>query len=403
MVMKLRTQVVMAGMCLWGAGAQARAAEAQPCGGVDVRNGRVTTTTVLTEQYLTGADGQACLKHLGKDLAGRRLVRSVTVAVRVPDAQRADGKALALARSLSDVVVQGGMPRNRVFALVPRTQPDEPASITVAYTERSPENVVAAFHAVEGDVRVGDTEATMKPAEPGGPILGNERVTTGRGSRVWVKLKDGSGFKLGENADLKLLQLEVSATLERQVKLQLVKGDLETEVKPAGSGSTFETSTKNAVAAVRGTGFRMRAEEDGQARLETLHGLVTLAPKAQDGTVGVAVDVPAGRGAGVTAAGKVEAPRVLLGAPAVSGPQKGALARDAALSWTAIPGARTYRVELARDADFTIQAEAQDAPGTSLKLATRPAEGKWFWRVSALDDGGFQGQTSKVYAFTVAP
>ena len=43
------------------------------------------------------------------------------------------------------------------------------------------------------------------------------------------------------------------------------------------------------------------------------------------------------------------------------------------------------------------------ASGTTHKLEEKPADGKWFWRVSALDDAGFQGQPSKVYAFTVTP
>ena len=394
------------GMAVWAglmtAGGNAAAAGG-PCGGVEFRNGRVTTGTTLTEAYAGDAEGQACFKHLGKELAARRLVRSVTVSVRVPDAQRTDGKALALSRKLADLVVSGGMTRNRVFSLVPRTEASEPPSITVSFTERSPEHVVAAFHSVEGNVRVGDTEESLKPAEPGGPVLGNERVVTGRDSKVWVVLKDGSGFKLGENAEVKVVQLEVSDTMERRVKLDLVKGNLEADVRPAGASSTFEAATRNAVAAVRGTGFRVKADEDGSSKLETLHGMVTLAPKAADGTVGQPVEVPAGKGAGVTSAGKIEAPRALLAAPVVGAPQKGGLPRDGVLSWTAVQLAKTYRVELARDADFTIQAQAFTASGTTHKLEEKPADGKWFWRVSALDDAGFQGQPSKVYAFTVTP
>lgn len=385
------------------AGAGPAAAAGGPCGGAEFRNGRVTTGTTLTESYAADAEGQACFKHLGKELSSRRLVRSVTVAVRVPDAQRTDGKALALSRKLADLVVAGGMVRNRVFSLVPRTEASEPPSITVSFTERSPDNVVAAFHAVEGNVRVGDNEESLKPAEPGGPVLGNERVVTGRDSRVWVVLKDGSGFKLGENTEVKVVQLEVSDTMERKVKLDLVKGNLEADVRPAGASSTFETATRNAVAAVRGTGFRVKAGEDGGSRLETLHGMVSLAPKAADGTVGQAVEVPAGKGAGVSSAGKLEAPRGLLAAPVVTAPQKGALPQDGVLSWTAVPLARSYRVELARDADFTIQAQAFTAGAITHKLEEKPADGKWFWRVSALDDAGFQGQPSKVYAFTVTP
>lgn len=393
-------RAVFVGVLVWTA---VPAGAEEPCGGVDIRNGRATPTTALTEQNVAEAAGKECLRVIGKQLAGRRLIRSVTVAVRVPDAQRTGGKALRLARSLADLVVEGGMPRNRVFALVPRTEANEPPSITVGYTERSPENVVAAFHAAEGDVRVGDSNDAMKPAEPGGPILGNERVVTGRDSRVWIKLKDGSGFKLGENAELQLVQIEISATLERRVKLNLIKGDLEADVRTAGAGSMFEASTRNAVAAVRGTDFRLNTDESGRSRLETLRGVVGLAPKAADGTVGESVEVPEGKGAAVTAEGKVEPPRRLLAAPVVAGPLKGVLPRDATLTWTAVPLAQTYRLELARDADFAIQAQATEATGISHQLSQKPPAGKWFWRVAAVDKDGFQGEPSKVYAFTVTP
>ena len=59
---------VWAGLMTAGGSA---AAAGGPCGGVEFRNGRVTTVTTLTEAYAGDAEGQACFKHLGKELAAR--------------------------------------------------------------------------------------------------------------------------------------------------------------------------------------------------------------------------------------------------------------------------------------------------------------------------------------------
>ena len=74
---------------------------------------------------------------------------------------------------------------------------------------------------------------------------------------------------------------------------------------------------------------------------------------------------------------------------------------DARLEWQPVADVAKYRVELARDADFLVEARSELVTATTLSWPEQLAKGKWFWRVTGIDAGGFAGPSSRVYAFTV--
>lgn len=72
------------------------------------------------------------------------------------------------------------------------------------------------------------------------------------------------------------------------------------------------------------------------------------------------------------------------------------------LSWDAIPGATSYRVEVADNAQFSSPIVDTTVPGTSLTLASAlAANTEYFWRVSATNRCG-AGQASSVRSFTTS-
>jgi subtilisin-like proprotein convertase family protein len=72
------------------------------------------------------------------------------------------------------------------------------------------------------------------------------------------------------------------------------------------------------------------------------------------------------------------------------------------LSWDAIPGATSYRVEVANNAQFSSPIVDTTVPGTSLTLASAlAANTEYFWRVSATNRCG-AGQASSVRSFTTS-
>jgi RNA polymerase sigma-70 factor (ECF subfamily) len=69
------------------------------------------------------------------------------------------------------------------------------------------------------------------------------------------------------------------------------------------------------------------------------------------------------------------------------------------LSWAAVPSARSYRVQIARDTDFMQVLQTHQVATRQVRPDTLSA-GKYFWQVVA-SDGRFLGRPSKIYSFTI--
>lgn len=372
---------------------------ADRCGGLKLEAAQVRLGKPLGEAWVKTPEGKGCLEDVVKELERHRLVRAVTVAALVSDADRASGKGLAAAKAVAAALVEAGLPKNRVFALAPAPQRTDELGLSLRYVERAPEDVVARVAASGGPVFLGLDEASLKPAEPGMPVLVNELVKTGPNARVTIHLKDGSGIEVKPESLVKMAVLQMPAGGDRQVKLEVLTGGITADVRKATQQSRFEASSRVAVASVRGTQFRFGVEENGGARLETLEGVVAIAsatdPNAKP------VEVAAGQGTVVSASGETAPPSKLPEAPKVTGPLKGALGADARFEWQPVADAASYRVELARDADFLVEARAALAGEATLSWPEALPPGKWFWRVTGIDKLGFTGPSSKVYAVTV--
>ncbi len=372
---------------------------ADRCGGVKLEGGQVRLGKPISEEWVKSADGKGCLGDIVQEIDRYRLVRAVTVAALVPDAERASGKALASAKAIASALVEAGLPKNRVFGLAPAPRATDAMGISLRYVERAPEDVVARVAAVSGPVFLGADEASLKPAEPGMPVLVNELVKTGPGAKVIIHLKDGSGIEVKPESAIRMPVLEVSGAA-RQVKIEVLRGGIVADVRKASQLSKFEASSRVSVASVRGTQFRLGVEEGEQTRIETLEGLVAVAPASEPKAV--PVEVPAGQGTLVSAEGKVAPSKAIPAEPRVVGPLKGPLNQEQRFEWQPVTDAATYTVEVARDADFLVEAKAEKVSGAATLSWPAPlAKGKWFWRVTASDSAGFAGPPSKVYAVTV--
>jgi hypothetical protein len=369
------------------------------CGGVKLEAGAVRLGKPLSEAFVKSPEGKACLGDVVKEIERNRLVRAVTVAAIVPDAERASGKGLEAAKAVAAALVEAGLPKSRVFSLAPAPQRSDVPGLSLRYVERAPEDVVARVAAAGGSVFLGVDERALKPAEPGMPVLVNELVKTGPNARATIAMKDGSTVEVKPESTIKLAVMQFPAGGERQVKIEILGGGIVADVKKATQLGRFEASTRVAVASVRGTQFRLGVSEDSGARLETLEGTVGVVPASNPSAT--PVEVGAGQGTLVSPDGRIEPPSALPGEPVPTSPLKGPIGADARLDWQPVTGATSYRVELARDADFLVDAKSASTEATTLSWPEALAKGKWFWRVTALDTKGFSGPSSKIYAFTV--
>ena len=88
---------------------------------------------------------------------------------------------------------------NRVFAVAPSVPSGQNASLTIHYTERAPDSVVARIAKLSGAVSIGFSETALRPAEPSMPILVEDllREPAPKGGRI--ELRDGSGIRIRRN------------------------------------------------------------------------------------------------------------------------------------------------------------------------------------------------------------
>ncbi len=361
------------------------------CEGIVLKEGVVNTARQLVARAPTPAVDLACAKAVGARLAERGGVRSVTVAVRLPDAMRVDDRGEKIAQAYAAAMVEGGVPEARVSTVVPAAAKGEENTVALSFTERRAKRPVARVDSTEGKLRAGKDAKKMKAAKAGQSFKAQTWVATGAASATWLGLADGSRLKLLADTTLKLGRMSLNADLKREVKLELKKGKVEAEVRSGGKGSKFEIATGAGLAGVRGTTFRMAAGGDG-TRLETLHGEVEIS------SGGKTVKVKEGFASKVKPGAPPAEPKALIDAPEVIGPFKGKI--GGAFGWKKVDCAEGYRVDLARDAEFTYSAMSVEVEGTALKTKSlakkgvKLTSGKWFWRVAGTDDEGFGGRTS---------
>jgi hypothetical protein len=165
---------------------------------------------------------------------------------------------------------------------------------------------------IAGTVQVKSADAQPQSATLNQQLNVGAELTTGDNSRVDVKFADGSIVSLDANSILKLDTLSMySGGGMVDTKLRLQQGNVDVEANPKHEqGHQMQIITPSAVAAVRGTKFRVSA--DGNVvRQATLEGKVGLSTSGDE--------VAVSKGYGTAAKGNEPPlkPVLLLPAPAV--------------------------------------------------------------------------------------
>jgi hypothetical protein len=103
------------------------------------------------------------------------------------------------------------------------------------------------------------------PLVPGMELRAGDRITTGNGSRVLVKLSEGSVVKLGENGTLRLTELQPAKELFKAA-LHVLEGAFRFTTDIVAKARKREVSVRVAqvTAGIRGTDFWGRSRADRQ-------------------------------------------------------------------------------------------------------------------------------------------
>ena len=371
---------------------------AHPCGELSLQRGTVRTARPLAAAEALEPADAACLEAVARAVAGLSGLRTVTVSVRLADAARAGGAGLRIGEVYTAALVRAGVRRSRISAVAPATGHGQHGQVTLAYTERRSSRPVAQLEALDGAVSAGSDPAALRPALRGARFPAETLVATGPGASAMLGLADGSRIRLSEGSRLLVGRMHLNEELERVVRLQLLAGDMTADVRTGGRSSVFDVATRTGVAGVRGTRFRLGLLDGDKTRLETLEGVVELGQGDAE-----PLRVSKGQGATLDAAGATQMQAELPAAPAVEGPKQGELARGATLTWQPAARAASYRVQLARDAEFLYSLRTLDATAPTLAVPEDLPEGRWFWRVAAVDSSGFTGPASKTYGVAWRP
>ncbi len=144
----------------------------------------------------------------------------------------------------------------------------------------------AAVTALTGKARVTRTGAAKSVTlTPGVLLSAGDRITTGTGARLELKLPDGSFLRFDERTTFKLVSMVGSQKNQaRKISVSLVVGKTWARVSKlfGKKRGGFDISTRTAVAGVRGTTFRMNVNEDNSAVVKVYGGEVEVKQKAKE-------------------------------------------------------------------------------------------------------------------------
>lgn len=182
------------------------------------------------------------------------------------------------------------------------------------------------------------------PLKPKQALNIGDKVITGNTGSALIQLADGSTLLVLRNSQVifnTLSFFEQTGMVDTQLRLQ--KGRVETTVKPLrNKGSRFEITTPAAVAAVRGTQFRVGFEPGSKLMAsEVVEGAVNV--NAQN----TGQDVASGFGT-IAEQGKTpQTPVKLLSAPELDKLKSKIRRLPYTFNWSELKGAINYRVQIA--------------------------------------------------------
>jgi hypothetical protein len=229
------------------------------------------------------------------------------------------------------------------------------------------------------------------------PLVENLLLREGDVLRTWrhagarILFDDGNYVVLRSHSRARLVSLSPTRSSQRpEIRLELMEGLIWSRTQGKVKGD-FIIETPTAQTIVRGTDFRLKIEAGNATRLEVLDGTVELLAGGQS------VSVPARRGVLSMAGEEIGSVEVLPSAPAeLLEPKPKQVVRatsfDQTFRWMPVPGATAYRLEIASDEGFIdLAAERKVGPEPTVRI-TGLEPGTYFWRVSALNANGFEGE-----------
>lgn len=263
----------------------------------------------------------------------------------------------------------------------------------------------ASIDFVQGDVRYQPPGEPEKQAQEGDQLAIGAKLITGEGTAS-LGFADGSSMVLAPHSQLELDSLsnfELNGMVDSTVRLN--QGTLKTRVIKREPRSHFQTITPSAVAAVRGTEYRVNVPEREPSQQTTLvevyQGLVDV------GSEQVTIPVPASFGIVAKQGEKLQAPVKLLDPPTfMPFSEQQSLMLDhngkpvvpIVIEWQAVELASGFQLNILADSKASVKTEkllkGYRTQSNSVNLNDLPV-GCYQLRLRAIDSLGLHGMAQQ--------
>jgi hypothetical protein len=214
------------------------------------------------------------------------------------------------------------------------------------------------------------------------------RLSTDANASLTLQFADGSRVLMQQDSQLELDQMSAyGRTGMVDTRLRLQHGRVSSAVTPmTGVAAHFSVETPSTISSVRGTHFRVTADAS-ESQTEVLTGRVDVAGDHAH------VLVHKGLGVASTDGSQPSRPQPLLPAPALHCPTLPVSQLPYAFGWTALDGARQYRVQMAPDERFEVLLLDQVTDSPQASLPDVP-DGDYAVRARGIDGDHLEGQDS---------
>ena len=262
-----------------------------------------------------------------------------------------------------------------------KLQPGTTLSMPIRLLRREAGVASAVF--VQGEVMLLRASSPPTPLQAGAELHSGDELRTGAQGSLTLRFVDGSRMLLEPGTVVTLEQLLIygrSAIPAMQMRLQ--QGGAENKVHPSSQRPpVYELRTPSLNLGVRGTEFRVQVSDDGRAtRAEVLEGVVA----AGDARLAAGYGMAAASGQGSSPATR------LLPAPDLGSTAKKLERIPLSITWTALEGARAYRVQVFADGDFEHLLLDGRFESPRAQWADLP-DGRYNLRVRGIDALGLEG------------
>ncbi|MGB5178247.1 MAG: FecR domain-containing protein [Gammaproteobacteria bacterium] len=296
---------------------------------------------------------------------------------------------------LSSMKYLDALQRHNTIADPQQITPGTRLKFPVAWLKHQP--ATAAVVSLQGEASlVSALDGSTRPLTVNTPLHTGDRIETGPDSNLSIRFADGSELLVLSDSRVEMDSLSAYGTTGMvDTRIRLQGGRVDTRVKPGqGPGSRYNIITPAAVAAVRGTQFRVSAETDRPvARSEVIEGKVSVSG------AGASQLVPSGFGIIAEAGQPPQPPRKLLAAPDLSTLPALLDRTPLQFQWAPVENAAAYRFQVAASSQF----ERLLADSTTAQAATTMdlPDGDYVLRIRAIDKDRLEGLDA-MHAFTVA-